>query len=167
MTSATVRRTEAAAGARYSLRVAMEDMDALGSALGVALPRAIGGLARTGGFLAYCLGPDEWYLVAHDDAALARLAASDARHIPHSLVDISAREIGYELVGANASEALSAGCPADLEGMTSPSVRRTVFDGVQVVLAKFAEDHYRIDIWRSFAPHVCAVLDATNCMREL
>jgi sarcosine oxidase subunit gamma len=42
---------------------------------------------------------------------------------------------------------------------------RTVFDGVQVVLWRDAPDAFRLDVWRSFMPHVRALLETGR--REL
>jgi sarcosine oxidase, subunit gamma len=36
---------------------------------------------------------------------------------------------------------------------------RTVLDTVQVVLTREAEDRFHLTVWRSFAPHVRALLE--------
>ena len=42
---------------------------------------------------------------------------------------------------------------------------RTVFDTAQVVLTREADDRFHLTVWRSFAPHVRALLDTAT--REL
>ncbi|MFO1144246.1 MAG: hypothetical protein U1E59_18080 [Amaricoccus sp.] len=35
---------------------------------------------------------------------------------------------------------------------------RTVFDSVQIVLTREADDRFNLTVWRSFAPHLTALL---------
>lgn len=117
---------------------------------GLPLPARIG--TRQGPAL--CLGPNEWLLEGEDAAAL--LATLPA---PHSAVDVSDREITYALEGPAVLDLLAAGCPLDLAAMPTGAGTRTVFDTVQVVLTREADDRFHLTVWRSFAPHVRALLD--------
>ena len=54
---------------------------------------------------------------------------------------------------------LATGCPRDLARMPVGDGTRTVFDTAQVVLTREAEDRFHLTVWRSFAPHVRALLD--------
>ena len=53
---------------------------------------------------------------------------------------------------------------AIIRGATAPlspvgGGTRTVFDTAQVVLTREADDRFHLTVWRSFAPHVRALLD--------
>lgn len=138
-TAAGVTITELPTATRISLRTAEP----------VGLPTRIG--ARSGAAL--CLGPDEWLLEGDGAAeALAALAP------PFSAVDVSDREITYALDGPAVLDLLATGCPRDLAAMPVGTGARTVFDSVQVVLVRDAADRFRLTVWRSFAPHVRALL---------
>jgi sarcosine oxidase subunit gamma len=103
---------------------------------------------------ALCLGPDEWLLEGEDAAALvANLPA------PFSAVEVSDREITYALDGPAVLDLLATGCPRDLAAMPVGTGTRTVFDTAQIVLVREAQDRFRLTVWRSFAPHVRALLD--------
>lgn len=153
------------AGGRLSLR-ARGDLGPLGAALGVALPTRIGETAGTDIRLA-CLGPDDWIITA-PAGEVARLqsacAAIYADH-PHSLVDISGREVSFAVAGPRAAELLTLGCPRDIDSIAIGEARRTVMDGVTVVLWRDGENSFRIDVWNSFAPWLLHLLE-TGC-REL
>jgi sarcosine oxidase subunit gamma len=149
--------------ARFSLRVRSEGCAKASGAFGCALPARIGDLASSGACLAICLGPDEWFLMAPFSEAGAieeRFAASMDGAC--SLVDVSHREVGIEVRGTSATLALSSACALDLEGMYSGSATRTILDKVPAVLIKHAPDHYRIEVWQSFAGHVWALLEAVR-----
>ena len=67
--------------------------------------------------------------------------------------------------GALACDLLATGCPLDLAAMPVGEGTRTVFDTVPVVLTREAEDRFDLAVWRSFMPHVRALLDIAG--REL
>jgi sarcosine oxidase subunit gamma len=149
--------------ARFSLRVRAEGCAKAGDAFGSTLPARIGDLAASGKCLAICLGPDEWFLMAPSGEAGAieeRFAA--AMDGAYSLVDVSHREVGIEVRGRSATLALASACALDLESMPSGSATRTILDKSPAVLIKHAPDHYRIEVWQSFAGHVWALLEAVR-----
>lgn len=150
-------------GTRFSLRVRAEDRAKAGDALGFALPARIGDLASSGERLAICLGPDEWFLMAPSGEAGAieeRFAAT--MDGAYSLVDVSHREVGIEVRGPSATLALSSVCALDLEAMPVGSATRTILDKSPAVLVKLAPDHYRIEVWQSFAGHLWTLLEAVR-----
>ena len=113
------------------------------------------------------IGPDEWILHGSKEAAasaVAALAGLYASH-PHSLVDVSGREVSFVIEGPRAAELLTMGCPRDIETILPGSGRRTVFDGVTVILWRDAADRFRMDLWHSFAPHLLHLLETGS--REL
>jgi sarcosine oxidase subunit gamma len=151
--------TELPPATRISLRLA--DREAAAAALGLDLPSRIGSRAAAGERTALCLGPDEWLIEAPaaDAAALAATLADLATRLPMSAVEVSDREITLALEGPAVLDLLATGCPLDLAKMPTGSGTRTVFDTAQVVLTREAEDRFHLTVWRSFAPHVRALLD--------
>ncbi len=145
--------------ARFSLRL-RGDAAPFETALGLALPAEIGRRASAGSREILRLGPDEWVLHGAPDEAAAiesALAPLYAAH-PHSLVDISGREISFVIEGARAAELLTIGCPRDISAIPDGSGRRTVFDGTTVILWRDSPTRFRIDVWNSFAPHLLDLL---------
>ena len=148
---------------RLSLR-ARAGIEVLGKALGLALPDRIGRRAASGKVEAIRLGPDEWTILAPADAVAGLTAACAAIYgaHPHSLVDISGREVTLSIEGPRAAELLTLGCPRDIATIAPGEGRRTLFDGATVVLWRDGEDRFRMDVWNSFADHVAHLL-ATGC----
>ena len=158
---ALVTVEEVAPPARFSLRTQPAQRAAVSAALGLDLPETVGKRAEGRGREALCLGPDEWVVTAPEagaGAVAADLAAVRAE-APHALTDISDREVTYAVAGPEAPTLLSIGCPRDLDRIAPGEGRRTVFDGVTVVLWRDGPDAFRMDVWRSFAPHVRALLE--------
>lgn len=154
-------------GARFSLRVAAASLPAASKAFGIELPDTISAAVSDATRSALCLGPDEWVL--HAEAADRDVIVKAFENIystaPHSLVDISEREIALSITGERAMTLLSVGCPIDLQKIAVGEGRRTVFDGASVVLHRDGETDYRLEVWRSFLPHVWDLLNTAN--REL
>lgn len=154
-TAAGVTITEAPPTTRIAIRTA----DPAGA--GIGLPTKIG--VRAGDAL--CLGPDEWLLKAPEADRARLLAALAAIPAPHSAVDVSDREITLVLEGPAVLDLLATGCPRDLARMSVGHGARTLFDTAQIVLTREAADRFHLTVWRSFAPHVRALLDLAQ--REL
>ncbi|QLP96933.1 MAG: sarcosine oxidase subunit gamma [Rhodoblastus sp.] len=119
------------------------------------------GVASAGSRAALWLGPDEWLLVAEGerpDALAAALAAAIGDR-PHSLVDVSQRQIGLDVAGPLAARA-SAGCPLDLREAAFPVgfATRTMLAKSEIVLWRRGPNAYRVEVWRSFADYVAAFL---------
>lgn len=133
--------------ARYSLRA--RDPALLGAVLGQAMPEPIGAIAGA----VIRLGPDEW---------LARLpvgsAPASAEGQPCSIADVSERSIGIEITGDRALAVLAAGCPRNLALLGVGEGRRTVFEGVEVIILREGETRYVVEVWRSFAPWLWTAL---------
>lgn len=125
---------------RYSLRA--REVEALETALGVALPRSIG--ATEGQII--CLGPDEWLLRAEAGASIAVDAGSAI-----AVTDISERAVCFTVSGPRAAALLMTGCPLDLERFPIGRATRTIFETVEIVVIREADERFQIEIWRSFA----------------
>ena len=159
----SARVSVAAPRGRLSLR-ARGDLDVFGSALGVEMPSKIGACARSGELEVLCLGPDEWTLMLPQDQVASIFDALNAIYEgqPPSLTEVSAREVTFEIEGTHATDLLSIGCPRDIESIPVGEARRTVFDGVTVVLWRDASTQFRMDVWNSFAPYLAQTLE-TGC----
>ena len=147
--------------ARMNLRIAPADLATASAAFGLPLPGNIGQGVAKGDRAAWCLGPDEWLLHAPEAEQAAIVADfAKARAItPHSLTVISDREFTIAITGPRAQELLSVACPLDLSRMAPGTAKRTLFDSAQVVLIRDSDDAFRIEVWRSFFPHVSELLD--------
>lgn len=150
--------------ARFSLRTGVSGQAKLSAALGVTLPTKIGQRGLAGQTEVLCLGPDEWMLHTSENLSGTILQASEGVYadVPHSLTEISDREVTVRIEGPKASELLTLGCPRDLDKLPVGEARRTVFDGATIILWRDAAQTYRIDVWRSFAPHLISLLQ-TGC----
>ena len=125
---------------RYALRARRaEDLETV---LKAPLPRHIG--ASEGGIA--CLGPDEWYLRTKAGAAIPT-----ASGLPVAITDISDRSICLVLEGPRAAEILMSGCPLDLNKFAVGQVTRTIYETVEVIIIREAEDRFHVELWRSFA----------------
>jgi len=151
---------------RMSVR-ARKDLTKISAALGVKLPGKIGGGFRSDDIEVVCLGPDEWTIVMPAERLAAAQDALAALYttLPHAATDITGREVTFSMQGPQAATLLSIGCPRDIRTIEPGQARRTVFDGVTVVIWCDAPDSYRMDVWNSFAPFVAQTLETGT--REL
>lgn len=156
---ARVTLTELPPTTRISLRCA--DPAGIGAALGLELPAKVGARAVTETCSALCLGPGEWLVEAPEGQGGAIIDTLDglASRLPLSAVEVSDREITLALSGSAVLDLLATGCPRDLAKLAVGCGCRTIFDTVQVVLTREAEDLFHLTVWRSFAPHLRALLD--------
>ncbi|MCK0151575.1 sarcosine oxidase subunit gamma [Marivita sp. S6314] len=157
----TVSVTVLPSVARFNLRIAPADLSVASAAFGLTLPTKIGQGAQSGDRAAYCIGPDEWLLHAAeaDQQAIVSAFAAVRADTAHSLVVISDREMTIGIDGPDALALLSVGCPIDLSRLPIGGAKRTVFDYAQVMLIRDAEDAFRVEVWRSYFPHVHGLLE--------
>ncbi len=148
--------------ARFILRGDDPAVRAAGSAFGVSLPATPCRAARAGDRSAIWLGPDEWLLIAEveDTAAVGAGLERALVDEPHSLVDVSHRQVALVLRGRRAARVLGAGCPLDLRPDAFPvdMAARTILAKTEILLLRQAGDCYRIEVWRSFAEYAVALL---------
>lgn len=97
------------------------------------------------------LGPDEFLLLALDDAVPAGAG----------VVDVSHRDTALAVSGLRAAWAINAFCALDLHEAAYPvgMCTRTVFGKAEIVLWRTAGETFRIEMARSFAPYVWACLE--------
>jgi sarcosine oxidase subunit gamma len=148
--------------ARWVLRGAEAARAAAERALALPVPATACRAARAAERAALWLGPDEWLLLAPPaDAALGASLAEALAGLPHSLVDVSHRQIGLSVRGPHAATLLASGCPLDLGARAFPvgMCTRTMLGKCEVVLWRTAAEEFRIEVWRSFATYVARFLE--------
>ena len=153
----------AGAEARFSLRARL----AAGAApklAGLALDAPINTVGTDGEVWLARLGPDEWLVGGPEaDADLLQGRIHEARAgLPHSLVDVSHRNVGIDVSGRQAAAVLNAGCPLDLSETAFPpgSATRTLLGKAEIVLIRAtAAPLYRVECWRSFSTYVHGFLN--------
>ena len=108
------------------------------------------------------LGPDEhlmWQASRADALPVTELEHALAPY-PHSLVDISHRQIALEVSGPDAEAILAGGCPLDLDLRQFPvnMCTRTVLAKAEIVLWRTAEQTFHLEVWRSFQSYAEGLL---------
>lgn len=134
--------------ARYSLRGDAAMLVAGCAAFGVPTPETLRS-TRAGDRAALWLSPDEALLLG---------PAGTPPPAEGLVVDISHRQIAFELSGPDALASLSAGCPLDLEQLDVDSCTRTLFHKAEIILWRTGPSAWRLEVWRSFAAYVRALL---------
>lgn len=134
--------------ARYSLRA--RDADALDKIIGGGLPRGIGATCED----MVCLGPDEWLMRAPRGTA-----PPGRKGDPVSVVDVSERQVAISVEGSRVVDVLQGGNPLDLAKFPVGSGKRTIFEGVEIILIRESETRFVVEVWRSFAEFVWGVLE--------
>ncbi|MBB2203630.1 sarcosine oxidase subunit gamma [Gluconacetobacter takamatsuzukensis] len=129
-------------------------LEAAAASLGLEAPppmlRAVSGAGGT----ALRLGPFE-LLVLPASEGWAGLDAALAT-VPHSLVEVSDRNVGFVLEGARAADILAGLCPLDFALSSFPvgMVTRTLLDKAGAMIWRTGAQAFHIEVWRSFGPYV-------------
>jgi sarcosine oxidase subunit gamma len=148
---------------RFIFRGAPEAATAAGAAFGVALPAQPCSAQRQDSRAALWLGPDEWLLLAPREAVsdITSAFSKQLGGVPHSLVEISDRNVGLLLDGPGSEDMLNTGCPLDLDIAAFPAgmCTRTLFGKAEIVLWRTAPHVFHIEVMRSFLPYVTGFLD--------
>ena len=145
---------------RHVLRGREAALTAASGALGFVLPQTPCRSASLGDRHALWLGPDEWLILsAPDDRLAADLEAAMGAH-PHSLVEVTHRQVGLVLDSPKVEDVLSSGCPLDVALRSFPvgMCTRTIFEKAEIVLWRTEAHRFHIEVWRSFAPYLIAHL---------
>jgi sarcosine oxidase subunit gamma len=147
------------AGSRRVLRLAPEAATQLGAVGPWRLDLPINRSALQEDCLSARLGPDEWLLLGPEPAPNAEL-----RGVFHSLVDVSARDVGLTVSGGGADLAINGGCPLDLGETAFPvgAASRTLLAKAEIVLIRLNASSFRIEARRSFAGYVLRQLQAAR-----
>ncbi len=137
----------AAPMARYSIRA--RQPQALETLFNARFPHKIG--ATEGGIA--CLGPDEWLLRAGEGTAIPM-----GEGLPLAVTDVSERAICLIVEGARAAEVLMSGCPLNLELFAAGRATRTIYETVEIILIREADDCFHVEVWCSFSPWLWTAL---------
>jgi len=145
---------------RYILRGNPRVMTAASDALGLVISQQACRAAVSSERAALWLGPDEQLLLDAEGADIAAALEPVLHDLPHSLVDVSHRQIALEVSGPQATLLLNAGCPLDLDPSAFPigMCTRTVLAKAQILLWRTSEDTFHVEVWRSFAAYVSEFL---------
>jgi sarcosine oxidase subunit gamma len=148
--------------ARFVLRGAAPVMAAASTALGLKISDIACRAASCGERAALWLGPDEQLLLASlaDGEHIAHQLGQSLSALPHSLVDVSHRQIALEVSGPRAQNVLNAGCPLDLHPGAFPvgACTRTVLGKCAIVLWRTGAATFHVEVWRSFADYASRFL---------
>ena len=129
-----------------------------GDAFRLALPEQACRANADGDRSALWLGPDEYLLLAPtaEMTTIALEVTKALAEIPHSLLEVSARQVAWRLSGPDASAILNSACPLDLDPAEFPPgmCTRTILGKAQIVLWRKAAEEYHLEIWRSYSDYV-------------
>jgi sarcosine oxidase subunit gamma len=134
--------------ARYSLRGDSAMLAQGCAAFGLPCPAALWS-ESSGDRTALRLGPDEILLIGPAGAPAPTAG---------SVVDVSGRQIGLTLTGDGSAVTLAAGCPLDLDRFEVGACTRTLLGKAEIVLWRTGPLGWHVEVWRSFAPYVRALL---------
>jgi len=147
---------------RFVLRGGPAVMAAAGGAIGLNLQSVACRSDCQGERAALWQGPDEQLLLTSvsDGAVMGQRLRDALSSLPHSLVDVSHRQIALEIRGPQAVDLLNAGCPLDLHLSAFPvgMCTRTVLGKCDIVLWRRAADIFHVEVWRSFADYASRFL---------
>lgn len=154
---------------RFSLRMDPEGAANLESVAGFDVSQLINQLSQSkAGRQSVRLGPDEWLLIATNGSErpheLAATLAADLGEKSHTLVDVSHRNMAFELSSALAADVLNTGCPLDLSEQAFPAgtATRTLFAKAEIILCRCPDQNqqpvYRVECWRSFGRYLSEYL---------
>ena len=136
--------------------------EACGRVFGPPLSREVCRATESDRRAALWLGPDEWLLLAVESEGPDLFAAIEAAlgDTPHALVDVSHRQVGFDVAGAAAADLLNSGCPLDLSLPAFPvgMCTRTVLAKADVTLWRRGPDRFRLEVNRSFAQYLAEFL---------
>jgi len=161
LTAAPVPGLSAAAPAlRHVLRGREAALSAASGALGFVLPQTPCRSTSLGDRHALWLGPDEWLILSPAEEGLAATLESAMGAHPHSLVEVTHRQVGLVLNGSKVEDVLAGGCPLDVALRVFPvgMCTRTIFEKAEIVLWRTEAQRFHVEVWRSFAPYLIAHL---------
>ena len=144
---------------RWILQGGADALAAASGAWSAGLPQQACRSRSQGDHHALWLGPAEFLLLAPAGADAAPLRAA-LGGLAHSLVDVSHRQLGLEVSGADCETLLAGGCALDLDITQFPvgMCTRTAFAKADVVLWRTAPQAFHLEVWRSFADYCTQLL---------
>jgi sarcosine oxidase, subunit gamma len=151
-----------APASRYVLRGGPETLASAMSALRLPFSSAACRAQAADDRAALWLGPDERLLLGReqDAGAMREALERSLAGMPHSLVDVSHRQMALEVSGPHAAAALNVGCPLDLDPRAFPidMSTRTVLNKAEIILWRTAAERFRVEVARSYTAYVSSLL---------
>jgi sarcosine oxidase subunit gamma len=148
--------------ARFILRGAPDVMAASAGAFGVTPSSTACRAIVQGDRAALWLGPDEQLLIApaKEAESLGAALESALAGLPHSLVEVSHRQVALNVAGAQAEAILAGYCPLDVDLRAFPvgMCTRTVYSKAEIVLWRTEPRVFRVEVWRSFTDYVVRLM---------
>jgi sarcosine oxidase subunit gamma len=148
---------------RFVLRGGADVFRKAGEAIGVDFPTALRA-SVSGKRNILWQGPDEFLLLLPCDERVPLHTALEKAlaHEPHSLVDISHRNIALSIEGELVESLLATGIMLDLSTAAFPigMTTRTLFGKADVTLWRQKSARFHLEAGRSFAPYVVGLLKA-------
>jgi len=147
---------------RFALRGGPAVVAPVEAAFGIAPPTRPLASASAGERAALWQGPDEWLLIAEEEAGdLAAKLEAALGGVFHSLVNVSHRQTAIEVSGPAAARLLNAGVRLDLDLAAFPvgMATRTLLMKAEIGLWRREAERFRIEVARSISPYVAAVLE--------
>jgi sarcosine oxidase subunit gamma len=150
------------AAARFVFQGGAAAQSAAGALWNVAFPENACRAMSHGSRAALWLGPDEfllWDAEASGADAAPQFLKLQQDHAC-SLVDVSHRQMGWEISGRFAETILSGACPLDLgiEHFPVGMCTRTVLAKAEIVLWRREAETFHLEVWRSYVPYVTTLL---------
>ncbi|RFC65182.1 sarcosine oxidase subunit gamma [Fulvimarina endophytica] len=143
---------------RLSFRAKEAALEGRSEVSGLAVDGAINTRRENGDLAAMRLGPDEWMFLCDDGEVdnLAERIAEEMSGKAFSLVDVSHRDVTFEVSGAASDAVIASGSPLDLslEAFPVGMATRTIFAKSDIVLARLSQTTWQVTCWRSFATYV-------------
>lgn len=161
-----------ASATRFVFRGKPAAQAAIVAAFGVSLPLEACRAAVVAERAALWLGPDEWLLIvegsgAEDGRAEELFAGLEQAlaAIPHSLVDVSHRNVALKLSGPKAAAAINTACPLDMSLAAFPvgMCTRTIFGKAEVIIWRTGADQFHLETWRSFGAYLWGLIGEAQC----
>ncbi|SDU07229.1 sarcosine oxidase subunit gamma [Stappia sp. ES.058] len=163
--------TRAAPLARLAFRGDAAAAGKAGAAFGASLPVSPLAANHVGKRAGLWQGPDEWLLLAAPETvvedvpwglakSLSEEIATALGDLPHSVVDVTERNVALIISGQGAARLLNAQVFLDLDESAFPvgQVTRTLFTKAEIVLWRTGPETFVLECWRSFASYVEGLL---------
>lgn len=143
--------------ARFVLQADAAALTAAAQSLGFDSDVSTSAAYDNGQFSLLWLGPDERLILAWQDDAqrTAPRVANALADQPHSLVEVTHRQVSSRLHAHGIIELLNCGCPQDLDlgQFAIDRCSRTLFNKSEIVLWRRGANEFHVEIWRSYADY--------------
>jgi sarcosine oxidase subunit gamma len=148
--------------ARFVFRGAIDAQSRAAQALGIQFPQILRAISDAG-ISIHWQGPDEFLIVAPAASKDPVFEAIEKAcgDLPHSLVDVSHRNVAFTLEGSDVELLLATAVQLDLSSTMFPvgMSTRTLFAKADITLWRQSDHRFHVEVWRSFLPYVFGILN--------